>query len=339
MTSSIALGLTFGVLSGFLSGSYGIGMKKIKVWHWENTWIVYSFWALLFFPGILAIITIPKLGSLLATIPLLTIIPVFLFGVGWGISNIGFGISLRELGMALTSVIVIGIASALGTILPLIIYHPESIWKPVGLCISSGALLSVIGIIMCSLAKAPEAEIKSSPLPTKVSRNKGILICIASGFLGILLNFALIAGKALDKQAVLSGASPQNATNATWFVALSGSFFVSAIYCILLLIKNRSFTFYRNGNSLINCAYTSLMGLVWFGGITLYGISVLSFGQYGPSIGWPIFQSVQIIAANLLGIATGEWNNLSRNTFYLRIAGIAVLILGIIVISLAGNLT
>lgn len=50
ITSNIALGLFFGICSGVLSDSYGVGMKKIKGWNWENTWLTYSFWALLVFP-------------------------------------------------------------------------------------------------------------------------------------------------------------------------------------------------------------------------------------------------------------------------------------------------
>ncbi|HBF38087.1 MAG TPA: hypothetical protein DDW50_12280 [Firmicutes bacterium] len=322
-TANINLGLIFGICSGILSGSYGVWMKKIKGWNWENTWITYSFWALLVYPFILAFTTIPGFLNILGSIPLMTLALVFLMGAGWGLSNIGFGIGLRELGIALTSVIVIGIGNVLGTIFPLIVYHPESIWKPVGICIICGSIISVLGIILSSLESRPFAKNVLKAPPSKNPHRQVTIICIAAGILGMFFNFALIVGKPLEKLAVLHGAKMQNASNATWCIILAGAFVVSTIYCGVLLFQNRSLKLFQRKESVRNCSYTILMGLIWFGGTNLYGISVLYFGKFGPSIGWPIFQSVQIMAANLLGILTGEWHHLDRKTFYMRLAGMS----------------
>ncbi|HEX3044810.1 MAG TPA: L-rhamnose/proton symporter RhaT [Bacillota bacterium] len=336
--SNIALGVIFGICSGVLSGSYGMGMKKIKGWNWENTLLTYSFWALLVFPFVLAWTTVPDFWNIIGSVPFGIIGLIFILGAGWGLANIGFGIGLREIGIALTSVIVIGIGNVLGTISPLVIYHRESLWKPVGICIICGAIISLLGIILSSLESWPFSKKLPQSPPQKTSHYKVIIICICAGILGIFFNFALIVGNPLAKLAVLHGAKPQNASNVTWFITLLGGFTVSAIYCSFLLIKNHTLQFFHAEESVINCSYTALMGLVWFGGTALYGISVLYFGKFGPSIGWPIFQSVQIMAANLLGIVTGEWNHLDRKTFTMRLAGIVLLISGIIITSAAGKL-
>ncbi len=339
ITSHIALGLIFGICSGVLSGSYGVGMKKIKDWNWENTWLTYSFWALLVFPFVLALTTVPDFWNVIGSVPFRILGLIFMLGAGWGLANIGFGIGLREIGIALTSVIVIGIGNVLGTISPLVIYHHESLWKPVGICIICGAFISVLGIILSSLESRSSSENKPQSLIRKTVHYKVIFICVCAGILGIFFNFALIVGKPLANLAILHGAKLQNASNVTWFITLLGGFTVSAIYCSFLLIKNHTFQFFRAKKSVVNCSFTALMGLIWFGGTTLYGISVLYFGKFGPSIGWPIFQSVQILAANLLGIITGEWNHLNKKTFYSRLAGIALLVSGIIITSAAGKLT
>ncbi len=338
ITSHIALGLIFGICSGVLSGSYGVGMKKIKGWNWENTWLTYSFWALLVFPFVLALATVPDFWNILGLVPLRILGLIFMLGAGWGLANIGFGIGLREIGIALTSVIVIGIGNVLGTISPLVIYHRESLWKPVGICIICGAILSVLGIILSSMESRISPEKKTKSLVGRIAHHKVILICVCAGILGIFFNFALIVGKPLANLAILHGAKLQNASNVTWCITLLGGFTVSAIYCSILLIKNQTLQFFRAKKSVVNCSFTALMGLIWFGGTTLYGISVLYFGKFGPSIGWPIFQSVQILAANVLGIITGEWNHLDKMTLYTRLAGIVLLVSGIIITSAAGNL-
>lgn len=84
-TINIGLGVSLGIISGVFLGSFALPMKKIKIWNWENTWIMYSFWALVVFPWILAFLTVPSLPSVYLSVSISTIITVFLFGAGWGI--------------------------------------------------------------------------------------------------------------------------------------------------------------------------------------------------------------------------------------------------------------
>ena len=60
-------------------------------------------------------------------------------------------------------------------------------------------------------------------------------------------------------------------------------------------------------NPAVNWLLTFLMGLMWFGGVVLFGMAVTKLGRFGPSIGWPVIQSMAVTSGNFWGLVTGEW--------------------------------
>jgi len=332
--TNAALGLTLGITSGAFLGSFALPMKKIKLWNWENTWIMYSVWALIVLPWILAFLTIPKFPGVYASVSISTILAVFLFGAGWGVANVGFGVGLKLLGLALGMAIVLGLNNAIGAILPMILYHPKDFLQPVGLAITAGVLVMLLGIAVCSIAGAKKEKVLKSA-DTESSRKdkgvfvKGLIICLVAGVFGAMFNFALIAGKPIEEQAVLAGATPLNAANATWCISLFGGFIVTLIYCIYLYSRNNSFRLFTREGSDTNWLHTFLMGIMWFGGVAIYGMAVSNLGRLGPSIGWPVIQSMAVASGNLWGIVTGEWKGTGRAPLSIMTVGLSLLFIGI----------
>ena len=64
-----ALGLTLLVLAGAMNGSFTLPMKFTRSWAWENTWLSWTFFALLLFPILLAAATVSHLGECLSASP------------------------------------------------------------------------------------------------------------------------------------------------------------------------------------------------------------------------------------------------------------------------------
>ena len=79
------------------------------------------------------------------------------------------------------------------------------------------------------------------------------------------------------------------------------------------------------------------MGLMWYGGLSLYGLGAAAMGPLGGVLGWPIFMSMNIIVANVLGFLTGEWAGTSSKARGLSWSGIGVLVVAIVVVALAGR--
>lgn len=340
---NIFAGLTLGILAGALLGSFAFPMKKIKSWQWENTWIMYSFWALLILPAVLAFLSVPNFFSIYGNVPINVLLLVFLFGATWGIANIGFGLSIKMLGLALATAIVLGLNNAIGAILPIILYTPEELVTPSGLGIIAGVVAMIIGIAICALAgNKKDKALKTRDEQVKIPGStflKGLIVALIAGVTGAMLNFALIAGKPLEYEAIQMGATTLNAANPTWVIALLGGFIITLAYCIYLFKKQRSFSLFRTGQSTnINWVYTFIMAVMWFGGLAIYGMSVSKLGKLGASIGWPVIQSMAVISGNVIGILTGEWKDTGRSPLIIMIIGLFFLFIGIGIVGWASSL-
>lgn len=341
--ASAALGIGLGITAGAFLGSFALPMKKTGRWQWENTWIMYSFWALIVLPVILAFMTIPGFPGVYGSVSGGTILAVFLFGAGWGVANVGFGTGLKLLGLALGTAIVLGLNNAIGAIVPLIRDHPEDFGKPVGLAITAGVAVMLGGIAVCSVAGARKEKALRSAEEKSEHKDKGVfvkglIVCLVAGVFGAMFNFALIAGKPIEEQAVAAGATSLNAANATWCVSLLGGFVVTLLYCLYLYKKNNSFRLFALKESKINWLHTFLMGIMWFGGVAIYGMAVSKLGRLGPSIGWPVIQSMAVASGNIWGIVTGEWKGTGRRPLETMIVGLLLLFAGIVIIGWSSTL-
>jgi L-rhamnose-H+ transport protein len=333
------LGAAIVILGGLLHGSFALPMKRLTRWKWENIWLVYSVVGLIIFPVLLAMATVPSLGEVYARSPGSVIVLVAIFGFGWGLGSTLFGLGISRVGMALGFSIILGITSSVGSLLPLLILNPEQLWTRKGACLSLGLAIAISGIIASARAGAlREAELRTGTSTTAHTGFKtGLLICIASGVLSPMLNFGFVFGKPLQDAAVVLGARADLASNSIWAPALGAGFLANAGYAVYLLGRNHTWHVYRDAKA--TAGYwigASVMGLLWFGGVSIYGMGAATMGPLGGVAGWPIFMSMVIVTANCLGALTGEWAGVSLRTRRISWFGIAILVAAIAVISL-GN--
>jgi L-rhamnose-H+ transport protein len=340
-TANLATGLPLSLIAGIFLGTFVWPLKRIISWKWENTWLIYSLFALIILPWILAFLTVPDFISIYGKIPVSVLRSVFLFGAGWGIASVGFGIGVSMLGIALGTAIMLGLNNAIGAILPIILYTPEELITPAGLGISIGVGIMIIGIVFSAVAgnkkeKAKQSEVSENQ--PKGQFKKGLIICLIAGVFGAMFNFALVAGKPMEAIAIQNGATPLNAANPTWCISLFGGFLVTLAYCIFLFRKNKSAKLFVSGPQTTNWTYAGIMGFMWFGGVALYGFAVMNLGKLGASIGWPLIQSMAVLSGNLVGFFTGEWKGTGTKPVLYMFIGLAFLLTGIVIVGIvAGN--
>ncbi len=342
--TNVSMGITLGIVAGILLGSFALPMKKVKTWQWEHTWVMFSLWATIVLPLIWAIITVPNIFSVFVQTPIAVIAVVFLFGAGWGVANVTYGMGLKIVGLAMGTAIVLGLNNAIGAILPVILYSPEKLFQPSGLTLSFAVLIMIAGIVVCAIAglKREKALSNDSATDTKKSNNslfiKGFIICIVSGIFGGMFNFALINGKPIEIIAIELGTSPLNAANPTWVIALAGGFVVTLIYCIYLFKINRNVSVFFSKGTGINWLFTFIMGAMWYGGVAFYGMSVSNLGVLGASIGFAIIQSMAVGSGNFWGMVTGEWKGSGITPVRYMIGGLSLLFVGIVIVGFAATL-
>ena len=337
--TSVPLGVLFLVLAGAMNGSFTLPMKFTRRWAWENTWLVWTIFALGIFPPILAISTIPNLGSVyqqpgMATYELI----VIGCGAGWGISQVFFGLAVEAVGIALAFSVILGIAAAVGSIVPLVRDHAEKIPTNGGMLVFAGVALVIVGVGICAVAGRKREAILGQGAAGKPSLVKGLVFCLISGVGSALVNLGLTFGNPLVRAAGLAGAAPLWAPNQVWLLLMCAGGVPNLIYCIYLMKKNRTGGNFAVSGTAGYWFLAALMAFFWFASTVLYGVATVTLGELGAVFGWPLFMSLIVITASFWGVVTGEWKNTGTQPLLVMYAGVAVLVLAVCVLSVAGRM-
>ncbi len=115
------------LVGGIMEGSFALPMRFARHWAWENIWMAYSLIGLIVIPWIAASVSVPALADAYRAVPLRTLGTTALFGLGWGIANVLFGLAVPIVGIALSIAIIVGMSAALGSLIPLVLSDP---WPP-----------------------------------------------------------------------------------------------------------------------------------------------------------------------------------------------------------------
>jgi L-rhamnose-H+ transport protein len=314
---------------GILQGSFMAPAKWIRGWAWENYWLLFAVTAYLIAPWWLAWATVPRLFEIYAGSTPAALISVGIFGVIWGIGALAFGLGVDALGMAIGFAIILGVATTFGTLIPLIAQPPPNFsvqqFSLTLLCL--GIMLA--GVITCSFA----GKWQESGLSRKGQYIRGVIICVASGVFSAFGNLGLTFAGEITKRALALGVPEANAPNAVWTLLTLPLFLCNSGYSLFLLRKNRTGRRFRLSGNAGNYVLALSMGLLWMGGLALYGSGTRKLGAFGTSLGFAIFMSSTVLIASTLGILTGEWRNAPAKAR--RQMGFGVLLLLIAICSLA----
>lgn len=329
----LGYGIAGVLIGGILNGSFVAPMKKMPLWKWENSWLVYSISGLLVIPWIAALATVPDLGGVLSGASAASIWRVLLFGLGWGVGSVLFGLGIARMGLAVGYGLILGLIAPIGTFLPLMVLHPEQLHTKRGMSLIVGTLIVIGGIVLC--AAAGKMREKDGPR-TAHGFALGLLICVLAGIFSPMLNFSFAFGDELQQRAMAAGAARDAASNAIWPLCLTAGLIANAGYSVLLLQRNRSWRAFRGGGGAY-WIWASLMGVLCFGSFIVYGAGANALGKLGAVVGWPLFMSMSLITSNALGWVSGEWKGAPPRALRFAVAGIAVLIIAITVIALGGK--
>ncbi len=327
-----AAGLLILILAGVMNASFTLPMKYARRWAWENTWLAWTIFALLVLPPAVTAATVPHLGSIYHAVDANIIFEVIGFGAGWGVAQVFFGLAVDAIGIALTFSLVLGTSAAVGTLVPLLRLHPERLNTAAGHGVLAGVALVLAGVLVCAVAG--RLREKALQMNAGAGRNTtlGLVLAILCGFGASFVNFGLAFGAPLVQSARQAGASSMNASNAVWLPLMLAGAAPNLLYCFWLLAKNRTAGRFSEGGA-GHWALAFVMAVCWFGSTLLYGLSTVKLGPWGPILGWPLFMSLIVITASLLGMFTGEWKNSGAAPLRIQWAGVTLLVLAVFILA------
>jgi len=323
MVDSFIYGLALVVGAGACQGSFMLPTKWIKGWVWENYWLIFASTAYLACPWILALATIPRLFEVYEGTSAASLAAIAVYGTGWGFGALTFGLAVEALGLALGFAVILGVAATTGAVVPLLVQPPQGFSFAQGALTASSLALMVSGVAVCSLAGRWKEDAGAR------SYRRGLLIAIASGLLSACGNLGFAFGSEITERAEQLGVPETLAPNALWTLLTLPLFLCNAVYALLLLRKNGSSARFAGPAAGRNFALGAAMGLLWMSGFALYGAGARKLGDLGPSLGWAILMSTMVLAANLSGLLTGEWNAAPRQSRRQLAFGVLLLLVAI----------
>jgi L-rhamnose-H+ transport protein len=310
-------------------------MKFVRRWQWENTWFVFTLVSLVLCPWLLAVILVPGLGHVYASLAPREFAVPLLFGFGWGIAQALFGLSVVRLGLALSYAIIVGLGASLGTLIPLFFGHSEIVGTTKGVLILAGVGVMIAGIVVASVAGRQRERAQAGEIRRfSGSYRLALFSAVLCGLMAPMINFAFAFGQGIAEAAVRQGVSPARAAYAVWPVALAGGVLPNLGYCIFLLHTRRTWKQFRF--VLPDSGLATIMGVFWMGAMAIYGVSSVRLGELGTSVGWALFQIFMIMTANASGLLSGEWKGAPKRA--VRGLGVGLVLLAVATgIIAAGN--
>ncbi len=333
------IGMMIILISGALTGSFPFPMKYSRLWKWENSWLIFAAVALLVMPCLLAGVFVPNLMSIYGGVPGRALYVPLIFGFLWGIAQVTFGIGISAMGMALAFSVVSGLSCLFGSLVPLLVLSPDDLFRPRGVLLLISMPILFTGLTLYGLA-GRRREKEQSPVTKAqamtMSFVAGLAICIFTGVFGSNLNLGFAFSGHVLQKAVQMGAKPTTSTYASWALVLGAGFVPNCLYCVWLLIRNKTWTLFVRAGSAKEMGLATAMGLLWLSGMVGYGIGATLVGNYGTSLGFALFTTAMILASNLLGIFSGEWKATSNRTRSVLAGAVAAILVSVVVLNLGG---
>lgn len=167
----------------------------------------------------------------------------------------------------------------------------------------------------------------------------GLTVAIISGVLSACFNFGLEAGKSMAAVAneIWVKSHPGEGeflfrNNVIYVVLLWGGLTTNFVWCMILNARNKTFGDYTNKKTplLRNYLLSALAGTTWFLQFFFYGMGESRLGNGASS--WILHMSFIILVANMWGLISKEWKDVSKRTRTILFIGVATIIAAVLIV-------
>lgn len=319
-------------LAGLSMGSGAWTLKALRKYGFEHWLFVGMLIGVGLLPWAVTLLFCPGAWAALSSVPLSALLKANLFALGWGVANVLCTLCFVRIGVALTGGILGGLGLSLGVTVPMLFKgsglfaQAPDLTSPAGLVVLAGVSVMLAGVVLISLAGfGRDRALRHSQL-TSGNFATGLIMVIVAGILSTGPNFAFAYSQGPIVSAMRErGAGEAAATFAVWAVGMLGGVLVNLAFSGYLLTRNRSWKLLvRVPREMI---FPAIMGVQFCAAIALLGNGNLVLGALGASVGWGIYQALQILGNQAVGFLSGEWKGVPAGPRRQMYSGIALLLL------------
>ncbi|MBT3272485.1 MAG: hypothetical protein HN368_04980 [Spirochaetales bacterium] len=330
---TVGIGLNLIFLSALANGTFALLLTRRKTYRLEHMWSAAFLLGYFAFPVVFISIYSPGWTMLLQGLGSRTFIIIFL-GAGWGVASLFFVKGISTMGLSSGYAIIFGVAIALGSAIPLIrqwtftsSHSRTLILVGIGVCIT--------GVILSSIAaskKQPVNRTEKSNTPLR-----GISACIISGALSACANIGYDLTGHVVTNAQRLGIGTLSMSITRWIPIYVGGCAVVLCYSSFKITRARTWNLFVSKGFVPDLLAVLVIAILLILGQVPYGAGTYFLGRLGVSVGWAVYISLSIIVANISGFLRGEWNAAPGGHANILIAGILLLIVGVVIITWGNN--
>ncbi|WP_392558823.1 L-rhamnose/proton symporter RhaT [Orbus mooreae] len=337
MGSSIILGIFWHFVGAASAACFYAPMKKVKNWSWETMWSIAGIFSWIILPWAISYCLLPDFWSYYASFSSSILIPVFLFGAMWGIGNIGYGLTMRYLGMSMGIGIAIGITLIIGTLMTPIIQgrFGELISTTGGKMTIVGVLVAVMGVAVVTYA----GLLKERAIGVKVedfNLKKGLLLAVMCGVFSAGMSFAMSFAVPMHVEAANIGVDSLYVALPSYVVIMGGGAVINLGFCISRLCVKKDLSFKKDmsvGKTLLisNALFAILGGAMWYFQFFFYAWGHANIPSEYDFMSWMLHMSFYVLCGGIVGLVLKEWTGTGRKP-------VRVLCIGCLIIIVAANI-
>jgi L-rhamnose-H+ transport protein len=351
MTPNPLIGIVYHWLGGLSSASFYVPYRGVKGWSWEIYWLTGGIFSWLLAPWFFAGLQTSDLLGVLGAAPAPVIWWPVVFGLLWGFGGLGYGLTMRYLGLSLGMAVVLGLCTVFGTLIPPIFHgelHSKLLGTLSGRIILLGVGMTLAGIIVVAIAGARKdaslSEAQKTETIVEFDFRKGLLVAIFAGVMSACFAFGLDAGAPIKALSAAAGTGPLWTGLPVLCLVMFGGLITNATWCAWLIVRNRSAAQWAGASAgearpplLANWLLCALAGTAWYFQFFFYTMGESQMGRFGFS-SWTLHMASIIIFGTVWGFAFREWKDAAPRLRFGVWSGVALLVLATIVIGYGNKL-
>jgi L-rhamnose-H+ transport protein len=332
------LGFVLVFIAAISGGALAVPLKKRRKFELENIYVPCTLVMMLILPFVMAAFVAPNWPEAVHLAGARTVWAGVGYGFGWGIGAILFGYGVTLAGMSVGFATIMGINTAVGSILPFLVTSRADLLTSGGIVILLGIAGCIVGVVVCGRGGFLR-ERQAAAAGQQRAFGKALAVCVASGLLSACANLGFAFTSRVGEEAQKLGANPVFSTLASWLPVFWGATASLLLWFIGLQIRRGTWRNNTGTDAVYDWLNGVLMGVIWFIATIPYGMGTYYLGRLGTSVGWAVYMAFTLLVANIFGFVTGEWTGAPRRSLKTLYAGLAVLIAAIVVLGIGNSMT
>ncbi len=341
---SAVLGVAIAIFAGLAIGTSPWPIKRMHHFQYEHWAFVAMLTGLVVAPWTLTLLFCPNAFSAYQTVGMSELIKSNLFSMSWGIANILYLLCLVRIGVSLTNGILTGVGVSVGVVIPMVVKgsgafeDAPDLLSPPGLSVLFGVAVMLLGVLLISIAGLGREKILRGDKSHSSGFAVGLAMAALAGVLSAGISFAFIYSQGPVVAAMKAqGASDIPANVAVWAAGLLAGAALNVLYPAYLMTKNGAWGTLLKSPGEIGLAM--VFGLTFFTGFALMGKGMVLMGAMGASVGFGIYQSMQMLGGQAVGFFGGEWSGVTGKPRHQMVVAIVILIVATVIMSYGNSLS